>query len=315
MTSESLKSGWQNRIPAACLLLLILTGCSAVSTVSRKAGKVGEILTFSGSNLKKTVAVLPLENHTFFGKNFLAENLEKRFMENLRDECPDCIFIMARDPAFPPQLSGLPKNISGDPDNMALAGIASEAGLNAVVRLSLRDADTEEKEKGVLIFRDSHYYGKIRMNIAVYDTGTGAKLLDESIRRKTEVDGAEFDAIKARNTAGVYEMNTLLEDMAAECGAKICTAIRKQPWQAYVLAVEGKNIRLSCGRESGIRVGDRLDVFERGEIIGGKSGQRFYIPGKKSGELTVREIFVGKTLGELTGGDANAKPASFVRLK
>ncbi|MEZ4525456.1 MAG: hypothetical protein R2941_05990 [Desulfobacterales bacterium] len=299
-----------------CLCLeILLTGCSAVSTVSDRAAKMAESLPFTGGHLKKRVAVVPLGNRTFIREDIIRA-VGRRFAEVLDEECDDIVLITPENPAYPAQLSEVPRNAAGAPDNLALANAGSDAGLNAVVTVTVTDTDADEKEKGILIFRDTHYFGTVRADVAVYDTGTGAKLLDESISRKKELDGAEYDAVKARNADGIYEMKDLLETIAEEGGEIVCKSIQKQPWQGYVSAAADGKILLSCGRETGMKVGDRFEVFDRGEVIRGRYGQQFYIPGSKTGEIIITSVLVGRAEGipaEKAG--AKAKPGFFVRLK
>ncbi len=298
-----------------CLALwIVLAGCSAVSTVKDRAAKMAESLPFTGSHLKKKVAVIKPENRTFIGKEDIAAAVEKGFSDVLEGDCRDIFLVKPEDPAYPDQISQLLRNETGGIDNLALARLGSDAGLNAVVMMTVTDTDSYEREKGILLFRDTHYFGTVRADIVVYDTGTGAKLLDESIVLEKEVDGAEYDAIKARNAAGIYEMRDILENIAGKGGEKVCGSIGKQPWQGYVSAFADGKILLSCGRETGIRDGDRFEVFDRGEVIKGKYGQQFYVPGPKTGEMILTAVFVGKAEG-MPVGDTVAKPGYFVRLK
>lgn len=304
------------KIPVfVCLAVwILLAGCSAVSTVKDRAAKMTASLPFTSGHLKKRVAIVPPENRTFIGKADIAGAVGKRFAEILDRECRNIVLVTPEDPAYPAQLFQLQRNATGDIDNLALARLGSEAGLNAIVAVTVMDADADEKEKGILIFRNTHYFGTASADVAVYDTGTGAKLLDKSITRKKELDGAEYDTVKARNAAGVYAMTDLLEEIAEEGAEKVCEAIQKQPWQGYVSAVSDGKILLSCGRETGMKAGDRFEVFDRGEIIRGKYGQQFYIPGRKTGEMIITAVFVGKAEGTPVG-DAIVKPGFFVRLK
>jgi len=298
-----------------CLALWIpFAGCSAVATVKDRAAKMAEALPFTGSHLKKRVAVIKTENRTFIGKEDIDGGLEKRFAEILDRECADIFLVTAEDPSYPEDLAQLSRAETGGIDNLALARLGSDAGLNAVVMVTVTDTDSDEREKGILIFRDTRYFGTLRADIVVYDTGTGAKLIDESITLEKEVDGAEYDAIRARNPGGIYEMRDMLEAVAGKGGGKVCKTMQKQPWQGYISAVEDGKILLSCGRETGIKSGDVFEVFDRGEIIKGKYGQQFYVPGRKTGEMTLTDVFVGKAEG-MPAGDTAAKPGYFVRMK
>jgi len=275
---------------------------------------MAEALPFTGSHLKKRVAVIKTENRTFIGKEDIDAGLGRRFAEILDQQCSDIFLVSAEDPSYPEELAQLSRTGTGGVDNLTLARLGSDAGLNAVVMVTVTDTDSDEREKGILIFRDTRYFGTLRADVVVYDTGTGAKLLDESITLEKEVDGAEYDAIRAKNPGGIYDMRDMLENIAEKGGGKVCNAMRKSPWQAYVLAVEDEKILLSCGRETGIKSGDVFEVFDRGEIIKGKYGQQFYVPGRKAGEMTLTDVFVGKAEG-MPAENTVAKPGYFVRMK
>jgi hypothetical protein len=197
----------------------------------------------------------------------------------------------------------MPRLASGRVDNLALAEIGRSSGVNAFLLSHAVSIDAEEKEKGFLIFRDTHYFESAQIGFQLYDTGTGAKLMDESLKTSIEVDGAEFDAIIARDLQAMYELNQALEQIAADGAGKVCEALGKHPWQGYVVAVNDGGITLSSGRETGMAVGDVLKIYGIGEVVAGKFGQRFIIPGAPAGEIEITSVAAGvsqaRPLGEI----------------
>ena len=144
--------------------------------------------------------------------------------------------------------------------------------------------------------------------------GTGAKLLDESLKESVEVDGAEFDAIVAKDLQSMYELNQTLDRISADGAEKVCETLGKNPWQGYVVAIQDGRIILSSGRETGMTAGDVLAVYRVGEVIDGKFGQRFMIPGTFAGEIEITAVADGRAEARLVG-EADVAVGCTVKLK
>ncbi len=296
------------------VLMLVWSGCSSVSAVKQQTRKVAEVITFSGGGYKKIVGIMPLENDSFIRESDFDNLFKTRFFERLERTCPNVIWLKPDDPDNLNPLNRVPRLASGGIDNLALARQGKTPGLHAVLLAGLINVDAEQKEKGILLFRDTHYFGRVQLNIALYSTETGAKLLDEIVTLQKEVDGAEYEAIAAKDSAGVYELTEALEEIADLSGDLACETVRKSSWQAYVVDVEGERISFAPGRESGVRIGDVFEVFDSGEIIENRYGQRFFVPGKKTGDIRVTTVFIGKAEAEPLG-EIYVKTGFMVRPK
>ncbi len=283
------------------VLVLSVSGCSPVSAVKQQTRKVAEVITFSGGGYKKVVGIMPLENDSFIQKSDFETLFKDPFFDRLERICPEVIWLKPGDPDGPGPLDRAPRLASGGIDNLALARRGKALGLHAILLAGLLNVDAEQKEKGFLLFRDTHYYGRVQLNIAVYSTETGAKLLDEIVTLQREVDGAEYDAIASKDAAGVYELAEALEEIADTGAEMSCETLRETGWKGYVVNVEGERISFAPGREAGVRTGDIFEVFDSGEIIENRFGQRFLLPGKKTGEIRVTTVKNGKAEAEPLG--------------
>lgn len=278
-------------------LILVLAmgaaGCSPVATVKRQSRNLARALPFTGGELRKRVVVVPFENRTFLSGSDLDQLVFEPFTVFLRDECPDLIWITPGDPDYPAEMNRLPRLITGAIDSLALAETGRRLGFNAVVTGSFDRMEAEEKEKG-LIFEETYYAGTVILNPVIYNMVTGAKLMDDIVARRGEIDGAAFDAIRQQQSAGIMAMSEMMGKAAEKAGNRVCTAVKRLPWQAYVTAVEEGKIILSHGRETGVQPGDVLSVYDIGGVIGREEGQKFILPGQKTGEIEVTEVFAGK---------------------
>lgn len=308
------RSGFGALLCVLPVLMLVWSGCSSVSAVKQQTRKVADVITFSGGGYKKIIGIMPLENDSFIRKSDFDNLFKTRFFERLERTCPNVIWLKPDDPDTPNPLDRVPRLASGGIDNLALARQGKALGLHAVLLAGLINVDAEQKEKGIMLFRDTHYFGRVQLNIALYSTQTGAKLLDEIVTLQTEVDGAEYEAIAAKDSAGVYELTEALEEIADTGGDLACETVREASWQAFVLDVEGERISFAPGRESGVRTGDTFEVFDSGEIIENRYGQRFLVPGKKTGDIRVTTVFIGKAEAEPLG-EIYVKTGFIVRPK
>lgn len=275
------------------VLLLMISLC-ACSSVQKQTKKVVGALSFSGERLRKKVVILPFENTTFISDQEIGQLFMNRFTDLLANDCDNVLWVKPGDPGYPKALDRVPRLESGRVDNMTLLEMGRASGVNAFLLGNVASVDAEEKEKGFFIFRDTHYYESAQIGFQVYDTETGAKLLDESLKESVEVDGAEFDAIIAKDLKAMYELNQTLDRIAVDGAEKICETLGKTPWQGYVVAVQDGKIILSSGRETGMTAGDVLAVYRVGEVIEGKFGQRFMIPGALAGEIEITAVADGR---------------------
>jgi len=277
----------------AGILLLIISMC-ACSSMQKQTKKVVGALSFSGERLRKKVVIVPFENTTFISDQDIRQLFMDRFTDFLGTGCENVLWVKPGDPGYPDTLDRVPRMTSGRVDNLALVEIGRASGVNAFLLGNVANVDAEEKEKGFFMFRDTHYYESAQISFQLYDTGTGAKLMDESLKESVEVDGSEFDAILAKDLKALYELNETLDHIAADGAEKVCETLGKHPWQGYVVAVQDGRIIISSGRETGMTAGDVFQVYPPGEVIEGKFGQSFIIPGTPAGEIEITSVEDGK---------------------
>ncbi len=278
-------------IAAAVLLALCLGGCT---TVKKQAKKITRALPFAGERLRKKVVVVPFANTTFISDQDMQPLFTNLFIDLLSTDCGSILWVKPGDPDYPAAIDQVPRLTSGRIDNLALAEMGRAMGANAFLLGNVVSVDAEEKEKGFFIFRDTHYYESAQVGFQVYDTGTGAKLMDESLKESLEVDGAEFDAILAKDLKAMYELGETMGRIAANGAEQVCETLQKNPWQGYVVAVQEGKVILSSGREIGLKAGDVLKVYRVGEIFEGKDGQRFIVPGSLAGEIEITAVADGR---------------------
>lgn len=186
----------------------------------------------------------------------------------------------------------LPRLITGDIDNYALADAGRSMGLNTIILVRLMQVNAINKYSGYVWWRDARYFATFDVRIEIYDSISGVKLVDGSGYRQVEIDENLYTVIQQND--GKVNMNLLMKEfdnfVQSEMTPAICTAINAIPWQAGIRGNGQKIYRIPGAGQVGLVPGDTLDVFAHGYIIQGIAGERFWYQGPATGLARVTEV-------------------------
>ena len=155
---------------------------------------------------------------------------------------------------------------------------------------------------------------QVQVAIAVYDTETGAKILDESFIHEVEVEELDFEESVNNSETNAIIFKEAFEKVASSMSEAVCDAVKSQPWKGFLIAVNDNEIIISSGERVGLKQGDILEVYDISNVFQGAQGQRFFIPGLKTGEAEITAVSADKAEAVVVSGDP-IKPGSSVRLK
>jgi hypothetical protein len=292
----------------------LMTGCSVYKTV--KEASTDTIRNISGpdDSLTKKVGLALFESKISMARQANEENFVNYLTKGIKEECSDVLLVQPGDAEYPDYLFELPQKASGQIDNFQLAKAGRNLGLNAIVTGALISISSNQKEKGLLWFKDNHEYVQVQVAIAVYDTETGAKILDESFIHEVEVEELDFEESGKNNEINEMIFKEAFEQIASSMGEAVCDTIKSQPWRGFLTAVNDNEIIISSGERAGLKQGDILEVYDISNIFQGAQGQRFIVPGLKTGEVEITAVSADKAEAVVVSGDP-IKPGSSVRLK
>ena len=273
------------------LCLVSITGCSTVSSIEKSTKRMVRDFRAPDSDLKKRVGILLFENKITLVNKDVEEKFIRDLSETIASSCPNILLEKPGDPGYPDDLAKVPRTRSGWIDNLALAKTGRQLGLNAIVTGALITVTPNKRKQGIWWLKDIHYFVQVRIATEVFDTETGAKLLDESFVNEIEVDEMDLGSVQADS-----EMNTLIVDEAFEViadkmGEKICNAIVFQPWKGFIASIDSDKIFLNFGENIGLKIGDLFEVFDSSSIFEGLEGHRFFKPGHKTGEIKITVVY------------------------
>jgi hypothetical protein len=248
------------------------------------------------------VAVTRLENKTFATPAEFKSLFQENIFLSAKQTCEEVLLRVPDDAEFPEALQSLPRQPSGEIDNFNLAKIGRKHGFNTIVTGGLLNITTLEEERGFLWYKDTYYFANIQVKFEGYDTSTGAKLFNENFIREVEMDEIEYESIKAKSLNNADAVIEALKEISSSMGEKLCDVAIHQPWKGYIVSANGKNVVLSSGRQVGINPGDELAVFDSSTIIDGANGQRFFLPGLKTGAIQITEVGPGSAEAKVISG-------------
>jgi len=282
-------------------------------TVTKTTQKITRNIRFSDDDLQRLAAVVGFENRSLYRSKDFAQLFRKGIPEYLNKECDDVTVPDLGTGEDVERLKALPMLKSGRVDNFALATIGRQLGLNAVVTGSLDDIGLITEKHGVIL-KDTQHSIQMSVSVQIYDTETGTKVLDENFRRKVEIEELDYDLMRSEERLILPDLNETVSDLLAEMGERICWAIEDQPWNGFIISIADDRVILSAGDRSGLRTGDELEVFDNTRILRGRDGQKFFVHGKKIGEIKVVAVASGSSEAVVIS-DNGIKTGSSVRVK
>ncbi|MEW5734059.1 MAG: hypothetical protein AB1921_04345 [Thermodesulfobacteriota bacterium] len=281
---------------AAVFLVAALSGCGA----KNKAKALLKI-----NELKKMVLLVPpaMENQNTCGESFSGV-----FKATLSSGAKGVVFVT--DPTLAGIFSFDPASITGPAPGQALLAQARAGGFNAICLGRFSGPFITQKKTGLYGFRKVRKVGEVLCSLWIYDTLTGAKILDLSLSRETVLD--ETWPGQALEVLACPE--DVLTDLAEDAADQAFEALSELPWSCQVLSVDGETVTLSAGADAGLTTYITLNVHSRGEEMPGKKGRVYLVPGAKSATVRVTSVSEKTATAQLLSGNP-VNPGDWVFLK
>jgi len=288
------------------VLALTISGCLGLGTVKDKtvaaykataqatqktARKIGKLATldFSSDKLKRKAGLAVIkENPALPG---VGTALQNGLAGALGQGCDRMLLVKPGDSGFPDYLAAQPRRPDGRVANFELAKAGKQEGFNALITLAVTGMRINQEQRGLLWMRDQAHFVEIVVDVEVVDTETAAKLLDETMVREISIDVLEEEGPLPPLEGYRKEIEAKLAEMGVEMADQICEMISGRPWGAFVTGLTGERLMLSAGAMSGLVLNQVLDVMDSGNVVEGKQGERFFVPGKKTGQIKIVAVY------------------------
>jgi hypothetical protein len=254
-------------------------------------------------DLSKRVAMAVFENTSPVQGKGLETILQRQVAETVLREAPRTELLRPDAPDYPPVFSDLPRQASGLLNNALLVQAGRDLGLSAIVTGNLSDIKIMTEATGFWRFKGSRVVARITAQVALFDTATGAKLLDELLARKIEMDEADLYAARQGRFPDISGMGGAIAEMGREAGEIVAEGISRQKWRGFITAVGGDRVVVSPGAAAGLAAGNRLAVYDETPVTG-YTGHLFFQPGRRIGEIQITAVSPAKAEGRIISGNS-----------
>lgn len=135
------------------------------------------------------------------------------------------------------------------------------------------------------------FRAKVGMIYRLIDAKTGKILLSSSVEDQHTIDEV---------TGSDFSEEVLLHKACSNVAEKILKEIQKKnPVIGNILDVNGEEVYIDLGTDSGLRVGETLMVFKEGAPIYGKNGEIVTTRIIELGEIKVTQVEEGYSIGKI----------------
>lgn len=293
---------------------LFVSGCGHFSSAKSETGQLYKGVGGSSGTYQKMMVALPLENNA----QWTGIDLNAAFLQELKRAieagCNDVHIILPGSPDFPAGFNAPVLLADGELDGIALAAAGQASGINLVLSGRLAGIQHVTEDRGIFWFERIVHLARIQMEITIYHTGTGAKIVDRTVFHNIEITEAEGELIDAEEMPKAIPLNKALTEISKTMGKTACIVLKYIPWEGYVSSVEGDRIVLSAGESCGLKKGRELTVYSMDEVTIGESAQRFLAPGKNIARITVTAVYPDRSEAVLKEGGP-VLPGSAVRIE
>ncbi len=313
------KKGLSYCIFVICTVVIfsfLMGSCASFHKAKKSSAElVRRLIPFNSSKtthayLKKKIGFTRFENKTQYNELNFDTSFQNALFKTLETSCPTTYLVLIGDPGFPTFLINLPLNSAGKIDGFVLAQKAKPLGFNAVLNVSLLGIRNKHEKKGLLRwvrgllpwFNDSRVMIEVQVAAEMFDTESGAKLMDEVFLQEIEVDQTDLEDSQNTKIRNLDLLNEVLDEIAATTSEKICDTIRPLPWVGFVLRADANQIIISGGAKIGLKPGQLFEVFNTSRVMQGADGQRFYLRGKKTGEIRIKTVHENKAEAVMVSG-------------
>jgi lipopolysaccharide export system protein LptA len=262
-------------------------------------------------DLKKKIGVSVIGNHTVFDLPVFDDSFYQHLVDAINKRCNRCMFTKPGDNDYPVFLTTLPKTSSQEIDHMSLCSSARKAGLNAVLIVSVSGIFPEKESRGMMWFKKVQHMISIHMLGSVFDTTTASTMYYESFNKRVDIDETTFNEILSKKTIDPSIFMQPVEKIIAQMNAPVSDSLNAMLWKGSIVSVTQNSITLSSGKDAGLEQGNIFDVFDV-KIIEGFQGQTFYMPGGKTGEIQIKNVYPNGSEAVLISGK-DVKVDNFVK--
>ncbi len=152
-----------------------------------------------------------------------------------------------------------------NPDTAAKMG--QILGLNAIVTGAVTAYSEVEEGADYLVYKRKKQIARVTVDYRIVDTTTGVQLMaDSGAGIYEKVTGGAL-GLGAKSGYDPDLRDGALRDALTKAMVNMMKQLESQPWKGKIAKVSGNRVYINAGKKTGLKIGDRLDVYRVGEDI------------------------------------------------
>jgi curli biogenesis system outer membrane secretion channel CsgG len=179
-----------------------------------------------------------------------------------------------------------------NPDTAAKMG--QILGLNAIVTGAITAYSETEEGYDYLVSKGKKQIARVTVDYRIVDTTTGVQLLADSGAGIYEKSAGSVLGMGTRAAYDTDLRDGALRDALNKAMVNMMKQLESQPWKGKIAKVAGNKLYINAGRKTGLKVGDKLDVYKVGEdIIDPDTHLKLGTTEDKVGQVIVQQNDIG----------------------
>ena len=167
-------------------------------------------------------------------------------------------------------------------------------GLNAIVTGSVTAYSEAEEAQDYLVYKKKKQIARVTVDYRIVDTSTGVQLLADSGAGIYEKSTGGALGLGAKGGYDPDLRDGALRDALTKAMVNMMKQLESQPWKGKIAKVTGNKLYINAGKKTGLKIGDRLDVYRVGEdIIDPDTHQKLGTTEDKVGQAIVQQNDLG----------------------
>ena len=140
-------------------------------------------------------------------------------------------------------------------------------GLNAIVTGAVTAYSEAEEGSDYLVYKVKKQIARVTVDYRIVDTTTGIQMMADSGAGIYEKSTGGALGLGSKSSYDTDLRDGALRDALTKAMVNMMKQLESQPWKGKIAKVAGNKIYINAGRKTGLKVGDRLDVYRVGEAI------------------------------------------------
>lgn len=256
--------------------------------------------------LRRKVAIGRFTNETRYGKTFLRDEAQDPLGKQASDMLSTRLVESGQFLVFErPDLSKLEKE-------QAVSGTAGLVGVDTLILGSITEFGRQVEGKQGFLSQTKRQVARAKVELRLVDPHTGHVFFSATGSGQADT---ETGSVAGYGSTAAYD-ETLNDRAIAAAISDVQNALinklKEKRWTTDILSVQGNQVFVTGGSRQGLRVGDTLGLYKRGQAVkSAQTGFTIELPPQQIGTLKVLSFFGDSdtsegSVTELTSGRLEA---------